>query len=202
MTDFYVTKETIAERAELLLEVARSCLGRVLPADGVVIAEHRFPLIAEGYFILNRAYKEWRIHNSHYTERPKIAALQAVVISRLQPFIPAKLPVETTNVAVIKCNEIFALQYGLGILERELKADSKEKVDFWLRVLDIITQSSAQTIEPYITDRKFKIDRPLTDYVNAPSFTIHEDDKLAINSLISIFELLSTKRQKLIDWGD
>jgi hypothetical protein len=196
---FYVSEETIVERGKLLLSLARNLLSSgVIPQDAVELAEHRFPLISEGYFLLNKAYKGWRIHNGHYTERPKIAAIQTVVISRLQPFFPKKLPVDQTNVAVIKCNEILGFTYALGILERDFHPDSPQKIDFWLRVLDIISGSSAETIEPYIQDKKFQINRTLDSY-EASMGTVNERDKPAINSLICIFELISDKAKHLLD---
>lgn len=181
------------------MDLARGLLkAGVIPEGAVELAEHRFPLISEGYFLLNRAYKGWRMPDGHFTERPKIAALQAVVISRLQPFFPKKLPVDQTNVGIIKCNEILGFTYALGILERELNPNSPERIDFWLRVLDTITGSSAETIEPYIVDKKFQIDRPLQSY-EASIGSVHERDKLAINSLICIFELISDKAKKILD---
>jgi hypothetical protein len=77
----------------------------------------------------------------------------------------------------------------MGIFEKRFAPDTPEKVDFWLRLLDIITATSAQSIEAYTVDREMGIDRPLNEYETE----IHQDDKLAINSLISIFELISKK---------
>lgn len=197
MSGFYVTAETISERTGLLLELARGLLNsNTIPGERVELAEHRIRLASEGYFLLNRAYKDWRIPDGHFTERPKIAALQSVVISRLQPFFPLKHPVEEADVAAIKCNEIFALSYAMGILEQEFKPDTPEKLDFWLRLLDVITGSSCETIEPYITDKKLQIEKPLADY-NTSISSVLERDKPAINGLVCIFELLSDKGNEL-----
>jgi hypothetical protein len=165
--NFYVSEKTISDRAALLLEHARDLLkSDAIPRDRVDLAEYRIPLIAEGYFLLNRAYKEWRMPGGHYTELPKIAALQSIVIARLQPFFPRTYPVDDTDIGIIKCNEIFAVSYGLGILERSFIPNTHEKADFWLRLLDVITSSSCETIEPYIVDKKLEIIKPLSEYAS------------------------------------
>lgn len=190
---------TIQERAHLLLNHAKELLNSgALPGDLVDIREHRFPAISEGYFLLNRAYKDWRMPDGHFTERPKIAALQAVVISRYQPFFPKQVPIDEANVAVIKCNEIFALSYALGILEIAFTPNTDQKVDFWLRLLDVITDANIQTIEAFTVDRSLGIIRPLTDYDRSVR-QIHPNDKPTISALISIFELMSTKGVGLLD---
>ena len=197
MSELHVTEETISERTALLLEHARELLNSgAVPKGRVELAEHRIPLVSEGYFLLNRAYKEWRIRDGHFTELPKIAALQSVVIARLQPFFPLQFPVDETDVGIIKCNEIFAFSYAMGILARDFKPDSHEKIDFWLRLLDVITSSSCETIEPYIVDKKIQIDRPLNEYIRSVS-SVLDRDKPAINSLTCIFELLSEKGDEL-----
>ena len=130
--------------------------------------------------------------DGHFTEFPKIAALQCVTISRFQPFFPLKHPVDDSNIALAKCNEILAFTYAMGILETTFVPDTPQKIVFWLRVLDVITETSAQTIEAYTVDRELGINRPLGEYEHSIT-TIHDDDKLAINSLICIFELISGK---------
>jgi len=193
VSDYYVSQTTITERTALLLEHAHELLrSNAIPMDRVDLAENRIPLISESYFLLNRAYKDWRMPDGHYTEPPKIAALQSVVISRLQPFFPSKLPVDETDVGVIKCNEIFAFSYAMGILERSFRPDNPEKIDFWLRLLDVITSSSCETLEPYIVNKKLQIDLPLTEYSTSISSVLARD-KPALNSLMCIFELLSAK---------
>jgi hypothetical protein len=163
--DFYVPQSTISERTDLLLEHARDLLNsNSIPNDRVILAEQRIRLVAEAYFLLNRAYKDWRMPDGHYTGLPKIAALQSVVIARIQPFFPSKFPVDEADVGIIKCNEIFAFSYGMGILEKSFMPDTPEKIDFWLRLLDVITSSSCETIEPYLTDKKLQINRPLSEY--------------------------------------
>ncbi len=142
---------------------------------------------------MNKAYKDWRIHEGHNTEKPKIGALMAVVINRFQPF----LPLNTSNILTTaegRCNEIYALTYALSIIEKPFLPDTPERLDFWHRVLEIITGSSAGTLEPYFQDVRFQIPRPLEQYTIA----IHPQDKLSINSLISIFELISNKGQGLL----
>ena len=178
---------------KLFAEHARELLSSgALPADRVALAEHRIPLISEGYFLLNKAYKDWRLPDGHFTELPKIVALQAVVISRLQPFFPLQSPVDRVDVGVIRCNEIFACSYALGVIEHDFQPDTPQKVDFWLRLLDIIAAPSCETIEPYIMDKMFEIKRPLEDF----QLSVLDPDKPIINSLISIFELCQRKENK------
>jgi hypothetical protein len=97
------------------------------------------------------------------------------------------------STAEAKCNEIFAFAAALGILEVEFSPDTPQKLDFWLRVLDVITASRSETLEPYVVDVQYETQREW----NAYDLTIHPNDKLPINSLISIFELLSKKRDAI-----
>jgi hypothetical protein len=126
------------------------------------------------------------------------AALQCVTISRYQPFFPSKIPVNEANIGVVKCNEIFALSYALGILEISFTPDTEAKIDFWLRLLDVITASTAQTLEAYSVDRSMGLDRPLEEYEHLMPH-IHPDDRPTINALISIFELMSPKGTGLLN---
>jgi hypothetical protein len=128
--------------------------------------------------------------------KPNIPLALIVTISRYQPFFPIKIPVDTADVTQIKCNEIFALIYALGILETSFKPDRPEKIDLWLRILDVISAASAQTLEPYSTDQNLRINKKLSEYDKSIR-EIHLDDKPIISSLISIFELLSKKGEML-----
>jgi hypothetical protein len=86
--------------------------------------------------------------------------------------------------------------YGLRRLrtrqiERNFTPDTPERIDFWLRLLDIVTSSSCETIEPYIVDKKLEITKALNEYASINK--VLEYDRPALNSLICIFELLSEK---------
>jgi hypothetical protein len=187
---FYVPADIIAARANLLRSFAADLLvSGTLPRDLLDYRPNKFQQIMEGYFLLNNAYKDWRLPDGHFTEKPKIAALQCVTISQFQPLFPLQHPVDDSNVSLIKCNEILAFGYAMGILEKSFTPDTDEKKDFYLRILDVITSTRAQTIEAYRVDRDMQIIRPLGEY----TFDIHADDKPAINSLICIFELLAGK---------
>jgi hypothetical protein len=187
---FYVPADIIAGRANLLRSLAAELLASgSLPRGLLDYRPNKFQQIMEGYFLLNKAYKDWRLPDGHFTEKPKIAALQCVTISQFQPLFPLQDPVDESNIPLIKCNEILAFTYAMGILERSFTPDTEEKMDFYLRVLDIITATRAQTIEEYRVDRDMGIMRPLGEYKT----DIHADDKPAISSLICIFELLSGK---------
>jgi hypothetical protein len=194
------TAERVSQRAQLLLEHAKDMVSAgTLPADLVDMREYRFKNISEGYFLLNEAYKSWRISDGHNTERPKIAALQCVAIARYQPFFPLVHPVNEADPAAAKPNEMFALSYALGILEIDFVPNSPARRDFWLRLLDVISSASAQTLEGYSNDQTHQIDQPLENYVRQMrEKKIHPDDRAAISSLICIFELLSAKRARLV----
>lgn len=193
MASINVSPQTIADRIRLLTEIARDLLNRgILPEGRLILREARIALAVRGYFLLNRAYKDWRIPDGHFTERPKIAALQCTTIARLQPFLPIN-PLNAVDVAEARCNEILACTYALSILEVEFKPNTPEKIDFFLRLLDIISKATVETIEPFLVDVNHQIERPLDEYTLA----IHSGDKLVINSLISIFELISTKGELL-----
>ena len=189
LSAFYASERAIAERADLLCEVARELLDNgTLPADRIVLREPRIRILTQGYFLLNKAYKDWRIPPGHANEKVRIAALKAIAIARFQPFMPLD-PTNTNDFTEARCNEIFALVYALGMLRCKLALDSPGKVDLWLRILDIIAESTVETLAPFIADINRHKQRPLEDY----SLTLHDRDKLAINSLISIFELVASR---------
>ncbi|MFY9763358.1 MAG: hypothetical protein WAL39_03155 [Xanthobacteraceae bacterium] len=189
MTGFYVSETEISERADLLADIAKGLFtDGIFSSDRIVLREARIPYLARGYFLLNKAYKQWRISDGHYTELPKIAALQAATIIRFQPFRLLHIG-SAGNIAEARCNEIFACAYALGILECAFTPDTPIKRDFWLRLLDILSAADIETLEPYVVDINMTCVRPLDEY----TLVIHKDDKLIINSLISIFELISDK---------
>ena len=188
MSAFYASEKAISERAALLRDIARELLDSgTLRTDRVVLREPRIRLLTQGYFLLNKAYKNWRLPPGHSNEKIKIAALQAVTIARFQPFLPLD-PTNAKSLGEARCNEILALVYGLGMLECKLMLDSPAKTDLWLRVLDVIaTAGTLETLDPFIADINQRTLRPLEEY----AFTVHPNDELVINSLISIFELVA-----------
>ncbi|MGJ5177984.1 hypothetical protein ACQR16_27030 [Bradyrhizobium oligotrophicum] len=192
MSRFYATETEISERIEFLKDIGRSLqTANVIPST-VIFREARVAPMVRGYFLLNKAYKNWRIHSGHNTEKPKIGALMAVAINRFQPFLPIH-PANVKDTAEARCNEVYALTYALSILEKPFTPDTPEKLDFWHRVLEIISGSSCVTLEPYFVDVRYQTDRALNEYTLA----IQPQDKLSINSLISIFELISDKGDAL-----
>jgi hypothetical protein len=183
----------ISERIALLTDIAHSLIeSGVIPDKTVVLREGRITQLVRGYFLLNAAYKDWRISEGHHTEKPKIAALQATVISSFQPFKPLN-PADTRTIAEARCNEIYAMAFALSILEVDFQPDTVEKKDFLLRLLEIISHSEIQTLEPFVQDVNLQIQKPLESY----TLSILPIDKLPINSLISIFELISKKGELL-----
>jgi hypothetical protein len=188
MSTFYISDRAIEERISILQETARALLVTgTLPAGRLVLREDRIATLTRGYFLLNKAYKDWRIRAGQSNEPVRIAALQAMTIARFQPFMPVD-PAGARDLAELRCNEIFALTYALGMLKRNLFVNGLNCDDFWLRVLDIIAAARVETLAPFIDDLNRKISRPLEDY----ALVIHPHDKLVINSLVSIFELVAT----------
>ena len=114
---FYITEKAIARRAALLLDIARELLeSGTLPAHRIILREPRIRLLTEGYFLLNKAYKDWRIPAGHSNEKIRIAALQALTITQFQPFVPVD-PTDARDLTEARCNEIFALVYALVMMD-------------------------------------------------------------------------------------
>lgn len=194
MSGFYISDKAIQERIGILGDIARALMSSgTLPADRLMLREGRIPLLAQGYFLLNKAYKDWRIPAGQSNETVRIAALQAMAIVRFQPFMPLA-PTGVRDLAEARCNEIFALVCGLGFLQKTLRLSGPDRIDFWLRVLDVMAAARAETLDPFIADIESGTRRPLEAYVLA----IHPDDELVINSLISIFELVAAPVDRLL----
>jgi hypothetical protein len=187
---FYVSDKIISDRARYLITVAESLAteGILAASDGLILRRSRIPLLTRGYFLLNLAFKDWRIPDGHFTEKPKIAALTCVAIQQFEPFIPPD-PANTVDLQQCRCNAIYAFACAMGILEKQFSPSNDQQRDLWLRILDIIHDSSAETLAPFIKDIDERVDRPLDQY----ALEMHPMDMLAVNSLISIFELLSNK---------
>lgn len=182
----------LKERTDFFLKIAEELFETgVFPNDLIVLRGKRIPLLATGYFILNDCYKAWRIEKGHFTQEPKIAALTSLAIMTFEPFRPVK-PEAVASVAEAKCNEIFALNCAAAILGFPIEPDTNVKIDFWYRLLDVVTASRCQTLEPFRVDMNYQIRNELSSYVRP----VHDDDKPGINSLITIFELLSDKHKK------
>lgn len=195
MSNFYVSENAITRRAALLRDVARELMDSgTLPAQRVVLREARIRPLTEGYFLLNKAYKDWRLPEGHSNETIRIAALQSMAIIRFQPFVPVD-PTDARDLTEARCNEIFALVYALGTMNARVDLGAPEKTDFWLRILDILADATVETLEPFVADINREVKRPLGEYTLA----IHRQDKLVINSLISIFELIADMRDPLLN---
>jgi hypothetical protein len=177
------------ERVQFFQAIAKEAVeSGIFPTDKILLRMKRIPILVEGYFILNNCYKTWRIQDGHFTEVPKIAALQSLAIMTFEPFRPL-YPDNVTTVAEAKCNEMYALNCAAAILGVTIEPQVSVKRDFWLRLLDVLSEARCQTLEPYRVDLNLEINRPRSDYYR----TILDIDKPMINSLISIFELLSDK---------
>jgi hypothetical protein len=188
--NFYVSDSVISERTIFLKNIARNLLeaGVLAAADGIILREPRISLLTKGYFLLNLAYKNWRMPDGHFTEKPKIAALLCVSIREFEPFIPPQ-PDNVMDLQQCRCNEIYAFTCAMAILEKKFDPRTEQEKDFWLRILDIIHDTSAETLDPYVSDINNRQEKSLDQY----RLEIHPKDMLGINSLISIFELISNK---------
>lgn len=177
------------ERAEFLQEIAIDLLDKVFQDDTIILRLPRIHLVAKGYFILNACYKNWRIEEGHYTQDPKIAAIQCMSIATFEPFRPVN-PTDAKTVAEAKSNEIYSLAceiYSLACAAAilEIQIDGNVKHDFYLRLLDVLSSCRSETLEPYLVDVGLQINRPLKGYVG----DVHANDKFGLDSLITIFEL-------------
>jgi hypothetical protein len=178
-----------SERISFFQQIADEAISSgVFPGDKVILRGKRIPLLSDAYFILNRCYKNWRIQRGHWTEVPKIAALQSLAIMTFEPFRPLT-PYNVTTVAEARCNEMYALNCAAAILGVPIEPDVSVKRDFWLRLLDVLSEARCQTLELFRTDINYDIKRPRSDYYR----TVLDVDKPTINSLICIFELLDDK---------
>jgi hypothetical protein len=155
--------------------------------DLIVFRIGRMRVLTEAYFILNECYKAWRIKPGHNTEEPKIAALTCAAIIKIVPFRPQTLNMAKT-VGEFKCNEIYALHCASAFLRVPL-GTSEFKTDFWLRLLEILSDVKCNTLDDFVSDINAGAKKELDSYVRA----IDPRDYLEINSLISIFELLCSK---------
>jgi hypothetical protein len=179
--DIVARKKFLGDVANLLIK------GGALADSEVVFLDNRMKLIAEAYFLLNEAYKTWRIEKNHNTQPPKIAALTCLAILELQPFLP-KDPKNAKSIQQAYANEMFALACALAILGVPLK----KTTDTYLRLLDVLSECACETIQQYIVDRRANNDRELSTY----KLRVNDKDKFAIDCLITVFEMLWLSKPK------
>jgi hypothetical protein len=174
--------DSITKRAKFLRTIGDSIITKKVISDkNVIFKTNKIKLVTEGYFLLNEAYKKWRIKNNHNTQAPKIAALTCMAIGTFQPFVPTN-PANAKTIQQARCNEIYALACASVIIGMPLLKDKK---DIYFRLLDVLSKCDSETIQPYLLDKSLSNDRELKTY----KFEIHETDKLQIDSLITIFEM-------------
>jgi len=184
--DDLFSPERIGERVALIRDIADDALkSGLLPADKIVLRGIRIPLLVSGYFLLNAAYKKWRIKEGHYTEPPKIAALTCLSIMTFVPFRPLD-PDNVTTITEARCNEIFALECASVLVGVPIQAGRENT---YRRVLDILAECRSETLEAYRVDQNMQVARPLPDY----DLAILPADHFKINSMITILECLSGK---------
>lgn len=180
------------ERREFLTRIGEEFLKpSIYRGELIVFRIGRMKALTEAYFILNESYKAWRIVAGHNTEEPKIAALTCAAIIKIVPFRPQTLNMAKT-VGEFKCNEIYALNCAAAILGVSLGLDKDFKPDFWLRLLDILSDARCHTLDNFVADVNGGKQNSLESYVR----DVDPRDHLEINSLITIFELLCDKHKK------
>jgi hypothetical protein len=181
-----VDASEVSARTDFYAEIAEDLIasGRI-PLDEVIFRAGRLPILVNGYFILNEAYKKWRISDTHRTQHEKIAALTCLSISTFKPFRPLDFG-DVRTFAQDRANEMFALACASMIIGADLRFGTGRKSNLMYRIMDIIEASECVTLEPYIQDLNLDIRKRIDEY----DLDIKEEDKLAINSLISIFELI------------
>jgi len=184
-----VDARRFSEREGFLTSIGEELLRpSVHRGDLIVFRIGRMSLLTEAYFILNECYKSWRIKPGHFTEEPKIAALTCAAIMKIVPFRPQTMNMART-VGEFKCNEIYALNCAAAFLAVPL-ASTDFKDDFWLRLLDILSDVKCRTLDQFVADVNSGAKKDMSSYLGE----IDPRDHLEINSLITIFELLSSKQ--------
>ena len=176
-----------AERVDLLVEIARDLQSNgTLPEPNIILNEARVRLATKAYFVLNDAYHRWRIEPGHNTQPPKIAAMQALCIIRVQPF-RVLYPDNATTIAEARPNEIFALAIAMAILKIDMQDSGDEKTNQRLRILELLCAYECDSFEAVIEDANYRFHRERKDY----NCNILDVDKPKIDSLITIFELMA-----------
>jgi len=182
-------EERAERRAPVLVAIAERLVAEeAIPADRVVLLGKRVPIATAAYMILNDTYKRWRIQDGHWTEPPKIAALQAMAIMTILPFRPL-YPDYVQTIAEARCNEVFAATVASAILGTDVVEG--KSVNFGARLLDMLSECRSETLEAYVTDLNEGIDSPLEHYVRS----VHAADRFKINALVTIFELASGEKR-------
>jgi hypothetical protein len=174
-------------------DMLKPAIGR---GELIVFRMGRMKVLTEAYFILNESYKAWRIKPGHYTEESKIAALTCAAIMKILPFRPQTLNMAKT-VGEYKCNEIYALNCAAVLLTTPIGSEEDFKQDFWLRLLDILSDVRCRTLDKFVADINGGKQGAMETYVGE----IHRGDHLEINCLISIFELLCNRHKKALQPG-
>lgn len=158
----------------------------IIPNAEIVLRLVRVRLAVKGYFILNRAYKRWKINASHLTQEEKIAALMCMSIATFKPFRPVD-PNKVSSIGAAKANEIYSLACASSIIGARLKFNFFSSSNMMFRIMDIMTASHSETLEPFIVDAELGIEKQISDY---DTISIKDGDKMPLNALITIFELL------------
>jgi hypothetical protein len=189
LAPFYVSDAEIDERAGFLNEVAETLFaGGAFSHDRILYKAGRIPYLTRGYYLLNEAFKVWRMEPDHRTEPYKVAALLSMSIATFQPVVPIFAADAQTRTEA-RPNELYALACASVVLGTTINPNDPETRDFWLRILDILKDAVSATIEPYRVDVGLESARPLSDY----KLVLQDVDKPKINALVCLFELIGGK---------
>jgi hypothetical protein len=178
-----------SERAGYYTQIAHDLqtLG-VLPPERIYLRPERVKVAVRAYFILNEAYHKWRIEDGHNTLAPKIAALQCMCFVEIEPFGLLE-PNNAQTIGEARANAIYALACACSILGVKANDVQGQNKDQWLRILDVLRMCRCDTIQMFIEDINMSIQKTFDEY----DLKIVESDKFNINTLITIFELLSQR---------
>ncbi len=179
----FPSDEIVTERFNLLRDIALTLVGDGVISNSILVRTNRIKLATEGYFLLNHAYKKWRINDGHRTEPPKIAALTCMSLAVFQPMLPID-PSNAETVLEARCNEIYSLACAATFLGIPFKPNES---NFYLRVLDVLSETDCDTLEVYRVDKDMQNNRVLGSY----DLSVLDRDKQSMNSLISLFEALA-----------
>jgi hypothetical protein len=104
---------------------------------------------------------------------------------RIEPFRLLE-PDNALTIAESRPNEIFSVAVASAMLRINVGELTRERTDQWLRILDLLSSYTCETIELVIQNANYQIKREREEY----RLDILEVDKPRIDSLITIFELL------------
>jgi hypothetical protein len=107
-------------------------------------------VLAEAYFLISDAYKDYRLFDGHRTDRAKIAALKTAAVLAVAPFAPLDM-LNTADPRTPLANAIFGVACATSVLQ--VDKFMRLSVDARRRFLFSINQYSRyQCLDSYLSD--------------------------------------------------